>query len=213
MKRALTFSLVHTVVWTTLVLLVAGDAGVDYGDIGVPSTPWVRQFVVALTVVLAMQLVYLSRTPDRSGILREPHRSTKRSAWVPPILLLLAGLGVFANDGLSDAPASWWVGMVTTMLLVGITEELTFRGILVQGLREGGSGERRVVIVSSVLFGLFHLPNFLLGQDLSTTVRQVVVTAVLGAAFHSLRRASGSLIPCMVLHAVYDWSLLQGAFG
>lgn len=213
MKRALTFSLVHTVVWTALVLLVAGGARVDYGDIGVASTPWVRQFVVALTVVLAMQLVYLSRTPDRSGILRESHRSSKRSSWLPPSLLLLAGIGAFANDGLSDAPAAWWAGMVATMLLVGVTEELTFRGILVQGLREGGFAERRVVLVSSALFGLFHLPNFLLGQDLSTTVRQVVLTAVLGAAFHSLRRASGSLIPCMVLHAVYDWSVLQGSFG
>lgn len=213
MKRALTFSLVHVIVWTALVSIVAGDAGVDYDDIGAASTPWVRQFVVALTVVFTLQLVYLSRSSDRSGILSESSRSTRRSAWVPPTLLLLAGIGAFANDGLSDAPAAWWAGMVATMLLVGITEELTFRGILVQGLREGGFGERRVVLVSSVLFGLFHLPNFLLGQDLPTTIRQVVVTAVLGAAFHSLRRASGSLIPCMVLHAAYDWSVLQGAFG
>ena len=213
MKRALTFSLVHVIVWTTLVLVLAGDAGVDYDDIGVPSTPWVRQFIIALSVVFVLQLVYVSRISDRSGIFREARRSARRSAWVPPALLFVAGLGAFASDGLSEAPAAWWVGMIATMLLVGVTEEMTFRGILVHGLREDGLAERRVVVVSSALFGLFHLPNFLLGQDLSTTIRQVVVTAILGAAFHSLRRASGSLIPCMILHAAYDWSVLQGAFG
>ncbi|MFM7687382.1 MAG: hypothetical protein ACKPDI_15870 [Actinomycetota bacterium] len=31
-----------------------------------------------------------------------------------------------------------------------------------------------------------------------------------GEAFYALRRVSGSLMPCIVLHAVYDFTLIQG---
>jgi membrane protease YdiL (CAAX protease family) len=130
---------------------------------------------------------------------------------LPPLLLLAAGIGVFANDGLGTASVVFWIGMTPTMLLVGVAEEITFRGILVAGARRTWNREGFALIASSVLFGLFHLPNWLLGQSLSMTIRQVVVTALLGMAFYALRRASGTLLTCIALHAVDDWMIIQGA--
>jgi membrane protease YdiL (CAAX protease family) len=40
---------------------------------------------------------------------------------------------------------------------------------------------------------------------------QVLVTGVMGTVLYSLRRASGRLWPCVVLHAAYDWVVVQGA--
>ena len=85
------------------------------------------------------------------------------------------------------------------------------RGIVVGGARRTWNREGFALVASSVLFGLFHLPNWLLGQSLPTTIRQVVVTALLGMVFFALRRASGTLLTCIVLHAVYDWMIIQGA--
>ncbi len=92
--------------------------------------------------------------------------------------------------------------------MVGTTEELTFRGILQAGGR-WLSDERTAWLVSSALFGLFHLPNAVLGQSLGGSIRQMIGTAVIGSAFSCLRRVSGSLVPCIVLHAAYDWVLIQ----
>jgi len=33
---------------------------------------------------------------------------------------------------------------------------------------------------------------------------------VIGLGIYALRRVSGSIIPCMVLHGVYDYLVLQG---
>jgi len=54
-------------------------------------------------------------------------------------------------------------------------------------------------VVSSALFGLFHLPNAFFGQDIGTTVVQVLQT--LGSIFYCLCRLSGSILPRIVLHA------------
>ncbi|MFN8021656.1 MAG: CPBP family intramembrane glutamic endopeptidase [Acidimicrobiales bacterium] len=202
------FFLVHTAVWIGLVRLVPGDDFVDYDDLGVLGLPWVRQFVVALVVVLVVQLAFIGRL----GWWREVWRDARPGRWwmwLPVALVVLAAVGTIAREGVSDAPTHYWVGMTLTMVLVGATEELTFRGILLVGARELVD-ERRAWLVSSALFGLFHLPNAILGQSLALSLRQVVATAVIGSAFYCLRRAGGWLLPCIVLHAAYDWCVIQG---
>lgn len=202
--------LVHTAVWITLVKVVPGDDFVEYPDLGVLGLPWVRQFVVALLVVLALQVVVISRRGWWRQVLVEETRTRTWWMFVPPVLVVLVAVSTFASDGLSDVPSHYWIGMTLTMLLVGTTEEISFRGILLVGGRQAFQSEMRAWLFSSALFGLFHLPNALLGQDLAPSLRQVVSTAVIGSAFYCLRRVSGSIIPCILLHAAYDWVLIQG---
>lgn len=207
------FFLLHVLVWTGLILVVPGSDRTSYDLLGDAATPWVRQFQVALLAVLAIQVVYVSSRGWWKDVLFDRPRSAKWWMWIPPVLMAAIGLGALGADGLSDAPRSYWVGMTITMMLVGTTEELTFRGILVAGARKEGLSERSVMLFSSVLFGLFHLPNWLLGQDLGPTITQVVATTIAGAGLYAFRRASGSLVACIVLHAAYDWMLIQGAFS
>lgn len=213
MKRLLAVFVVHVAVWVSLVRFGAGDDRIGFDLLGDGSTPWVRQFIIALLGVLALQVLFMFKERSWGEVFRDRPRSDRRWLWAPGVAILLLGVGRFASDGLSDAPTSYWVGMSITVLLVGFTEEVTFRGLLVVEARRRWGSEGRALLVSSVLFGLFHLPNWYLGQDLSTTVRQVVVTGIIGSGFYALRRASGSLVPCIILHAAYDWLLLQGAFS
>lgn len=213
MKRTLLFFLVHVVTWTGLILVLPGSDRVDYDLLGDASTPWVRQFIIALLVVVLLQILFITREKMWTDVLRDRSRVARPWMWLPSLLIGLIGVIAFADAGLSDAPRSYWIGMTITMVLVGLTEEITFRGILVVGARRSGASERTVLAVSSMLFGLFHLPNWVLGQDFGITLRQVVFTAIFGAVFYSLRRASGTLAACVVLHAAYDWALIQGSFA
>lgn len=207
------FFALHTAVWTGLNLVVAGGDRVGFDQLGLGTTPWVRQFHVALLTVLAIQILYVSRKGWWREVMVDTEKTPRKWLVVFPVLVLLAGIGKFTNDGLTDAPTAYWVGMTATMILVGTTEELTFRGILLVGGRKAFGGEAKAFLLSSALFGLFHLPNALMGQDLAKVLSQVVVTAVIGSAFYALRRTGGSLVPCIVLHAAYDWMLIQGAFS
>jgi len=207
------FFVLHVVVWIGLMRPLAGADFVDYADIGAASTPWVRQFVIGLLVVLALQVAFISRKGWWGPLLNEP---TRLRAWwaFPPILLVAAAATLrFATQGLSDAPTTWWVGFTATMALVGLTEELSFRGILLVGGRQLLDTEVKAWLFSSALFGLFHLPNALIGQALVPSVVQVFQTAIIGSSIYLVRRTSGSLIVAAVFHAVYDWMLIQGAFS
>ncbi|MFM7687383.1 MAG: hypothetical protein ACKPDI_15875 [Actinomycetota bacterium] len=102
MKSSRTMSLligwfvVHTAVWIGLVLLVPGDDGLDYVDLGVLGTPWVRQFIIPLLVVLALQVIVISRLGWWKPVLRDDERSSKWWMWVFP--LLVGGHGAFGKE-------------------------------------------------------------------------------------------------------------------
>lgn len=203
--------IVHTVVWISLVRFLPGDDFVEYPDLGALGLPWMRQFVIPLLVVLALQIILITRRGWWKPVLSEDSRTTKMWMAIPPVIVAVIGLSQFIGDGLSDVPSHYWIGMSLTMLLVGTTEEISFRGILLVGGRQTFGRELYAFLFSSALFGLFHLPNVFLGQEFGPSVAQVVATAVIGSAFYCLRRISGSLIPCILLHAVYDWMLIQGS--
>jgi hypothetical protein len=201
---------VHVVLWIGLIRLVPGNDRVSFEFLGSVTMPWFRQFVIPLLVVLMFQLVVINRLGWTRTVLTEPSRSTRQWLWAFPAAIISLALTVFLAAGLSDASGSYFVGMTITMLLVGITEELTFRGIMQVGARRLLSREWQAVVFSSALFGLFHLPNILVGAPTGPTIGQVFQTALLGTAIYCVRRVSGSLIPCIVLHAVYDWLVIQG---
>lgn len=203
---------VHVVVWIGLILLVPGGDRVSFEFLGDQSTPWVRQFIIPLLVVLALQVVITTKLGWWTSVLGEPSRSSKRWLWVFPALLALFGLIKFVADEPTSAGATFIAGCLTTTMLVGITEEFTFRGLLLVGGRRVFSTERVAALVAAGLFGLFHLPNIVVGAEVGPTLQQVVLTAVMGLAFYALRRVSGSLIPCMVLHGIYDYLVLQGSW-
>jgi membrane protease YdiL (CAAX protease family) len=203
--------IVHTAVWIGLVRLVPGDDFVAYPDLGALGLPWIRQFVIPLLVVLALQIVLITRRGWWKQVLSDEARTTRLWMAVPPVVIAVIALSQFIADGLSDVPTHYWIGMTLTMLLVGTTEEITFRGILLVGGRQVFGREVWAFVLSSALFGLFHLPNVILGQEFSLSVVQMVSTAVIGSAFYCLRRVTGSIIPCILLHAAYDWALIQGS--
>lgn len=205
------FFVVHVAVWIGLILLVPGDDGVDYVDLGILGTPWVRQFIIPLLVVLAIQIAFISRMGWWKSVMGEPSRTSRTWLVVFPVLILLVGLLRLAGEGLgTDAGASYLIACFVTMALVGTTEELSFRGVHLVGARRIFTREWQAVVFSAALFGLFHTPNILIGAEVGAAIAQTFLTAILGLAFYCLRRVSGTLIPCIVLHALYDFMLIQG---
>jgi membrane protease YdiL (CAAX protease family) len=213
LSELLGFFVLHVAVWIGLMRPLAGEDFVDYVDLGSADTPWVRQFIVGLLVVLLLQVMYISQRRCWKPLLTD--ETPLRAWWVFLLigLVAFAGAGRFAADGLSAAPSGWWVGFTVTMLLVGLTEEITFRGILLVGGRQLLGTETRALLFSSALFGLFHLPNALIGQSLGASVVQVFATAIIGSVLYLVRRSSRSLLVAALFHAAYDWALLQGAFS
>ncbi|MGW9020706.1 CPBP family intramembrane glutamic endopeptidase [Leucobacter chromiiresistens] len=112
---------------------------------------------------------------------------------------------------------AWSVALVLSLLLlglcVGFTEEVATRGIVVQMLRRGGSGERAVLVLSSAYFALLHAGNILQGQAGATVALTVVYTFGFGAMMYLVVRVTGRLMWAILLHAATDPTTILATGG
>lgn len=86
-----------------------------------------------------------------------------------------------------DTVGQWLLLLVTMALLPGICEEVLFRGAI-QGILER-RGTARGVVITAVLFGLFHLDPW-----------RLIPTMFLGLVLGMLVVRTGSLVPAILAH-------------
>ena len=97
----------------------------------------------------------------------------------------------------SDTNFGWLLFVL--MLIPGIWEEVSFRGVIfTMNLKK--YSRTTVLIVVSILFGIFHFFNLLAGNDLVLTGVQVIYAGMLGFLFGYLFIKTKSLIPSIILH-------------
>jgi membrane protease YdiL (CAAX protease family)/predicted permease len=95
----------------------------------------------------------------------------------------------------------WFLFII--MLIPGIWEEVSFRGII-STLNLRRYSQMTVVIIVSIIFGLFHFFNLIAGNDLVSTGIQVIYAAMFGFLFGYLFVKTKSLIPSIILHYLID---------
>jgi len=139
------------------------------------------------------------------------HRAAHRWPIVAPAIMAVALLVNLASTDWGSYDGGFFAASVV-LLLVGFTEELTTRGLLLVGLRSR-LREVWVWLITSILFGLMHLINALSGQPLGPTLLQVALATGAGTIFYVLCRVTGSLIWAMVLHGFWDFSTFAVGHG
>jgi membrane protease YdiL (CAAX protease family) len=127
--------------------------------------------------------------------------------WFPGLYVVVF-LGLVVFIGLP--PVGTMIPILVATALAGISEELACRGVLYQGLRSRLS-VWPAILLSTALFGAGHLANgFVLGNFAIAGV-QSIAAFMTGISFMAIRVRTGSLYPGMVLHALWDFSLLMVA--
>lgn len=81
-------------------------------------------------------------------------------------------------------------------VMPGVIEELMFRGLLTAPFARRSTALG--LIVPTLMFGAFHVEP-----------TQVAGTTVLGFGFALARLQSGSLVPCMLAHAIYNGAVVM----
>lgn len=163
---------------------------------------------------LIIGTVFLAITASLLGWWRPALSDRRHSArwpiFVPALMAVALLLNLASTDW--DSYDAGFLAASIVLILVGFTEEMATRGLLLVGLRSRLS-EVWVWFISSALFGLMHLTNVLTGQDLAPTLQQVGMAFLGGTVFYILRRTTGTLIWAMVLHGLWDFSTFAVGHG
>lgn len=130
--------------------------------------------------------------------------------WVPLSMLAVALIGL--NYGhLADQSPSLVLCLLVLGVFVGVGEELMFRGIGVHVFRRAGFTEGKVALFSSVVFGLVHVSNAI-GQG-APALAQAAVVSTSGYFFYLCLRVGGVILLPMLVHGLWDTSLISNLVG
>lgn len=180
--------------------------GIDYARIGESAQtlrtwllpPTLAGFVVALGSVWAYGWWRPALTE---------RRRLARWAMVVPTLAALVAVGNMLFGDYRSVTPEMWLYLVGGCLMVGFNEEMVHRGTLIVALRSR-FGETGVWLLSTAMFALFHLPNLFFGIG-ALAIAQVFIAFGMGSVFYLARRTTGSLVPAMLLHSLWDLSVFS----
>lgn len=198
-KNELLFALLWIGVYVVLFSLMDGISE----SIGVQKL-LTAPFAIAMSVVLLRWIV-------RNG-LREKYGlctvrgTTKQAFWYLPLFVLVS-VNLWGGVTMRVSTLES-VLYVVTMFGVGFLEEVIFRGFLFRTLEK--ESLTRAIIISSVTFGIGHIVNLLNGAEFVPTLLQILYATAIGYLFTVLFYRTGTLIPCIVTHGVFN---ALSAFG
>jgi len=159
-----------------------------------------------LTTVLGLALSLLLFLFLRQNRLTRTYGLTKPKTASRALLFYLPLIAVSSVNfwtGLTVHVGAWEILFyVLSMCFVAFLEEVIFRGLLFGAMRKDGL--TAAVIVSSLTFGIGHMVNLLTGAALYDTLLQLVYASAIGFCYTCVFLVSGSLLPCILSHAVVN---------
>ena len=195
--------------YVALVIAVQTLGGVPFPEWGDNPQNLFFGPVLSLLIATVALVAVISGLGWWGPVLRDRERSRHRWALIAPLVFAVIAIAGLAGAEWSAVDGAFFA-VALLLLLVGFTEEVTTRGVLLVALRSR-LAEVWVWLITTSAFALMHLSNVLLGQDVPATLSQVFSAFMFGNVLYILRRATGSLVPAMVLHALWDFSLfIQG---
>ena len=133
--------------------------------------------------------------------------------WILPsvavIIAMVLGMQSAAGPALSAVPVYGVVAIFTVPVLIGLSEEILFRGILFHTLLRKLSFVQ-AMMMSSVMFALMHSPTLLTGQMAATTFQQMGFAFLVGMFLAPITLRSGTLWVPIIWHAVWDMTIYVG---
>lgn len=190
MKKTITFLMliILTSVYRPMIDYFLPDLEADYATL-------LRKALQAGTVILFITICGLW---SQVGVLT---RISKKSILILlPIFLLSFVTYVF---GVEDKSLLDVILLIVVTLLIGVIEELEFRGVIYTFLEEQ---KLFAIMVSSALFGLVHFLNLFYNPDVMSVIVQVIFATGFGMVMAVVRFKTNLLLPQILMHALWDFN-------
>ncbi len=144
-------------------------------------------------------------------LVRREQLRTRRWVWVVPVVWMVACVALVDDGQLAAAGPALVAALTVGTFATGLSEDLMFRGIALQALRDSFSREVVAATLTAALFGATHLINILV--EGTAAVAQSLLATVLGYLLYLARRVSGGIVLPIVMHWTWDFSTYSVFLG
>ena len=169
-----------------------------------------EQIVVALVIAPLFLFGFIALFKWKDVGLQAPQSAQSLFIlWLPALYILLF-LSLAASRGFPDDQVVVFILLNT--LLVGVSEELMFRGVFFKGAYSRFS-LWKAVWITSIVFGGMHVLNVIITGDFVSALWQALQVTVIGVWFMAVRLYTGSILPAMFVHWLWDFSVFMAIYG
>ena len=150
-----------------------------------------------LSIFLLGLIIYLGRVKYYGLV--SVKDSKKFLYFIPLMLIISVNLwnGININNSVVEI-----ICHIISMINIGFIEEIIFRGFLFKMMAKDDL--KSAIIVSSITFGIGHIINLFTGGEFLSTLMQVFYCISIGYLFVMIFHKSGSLIPCIMCHSIFN---------
>ena len=206
-KSPLLFTLVVWVIWTAITV---GGLVLQAGG-GTPIEELVTSgliYSVMAAAIFALAVIAYKRWWRETGVKGPDAPRLLRYLILPSLLLLVLLIGALT----SGVATNIMLLVLVNTLFVGISEELANRGVLLYGLTTRLSIVWSVII-SSIMFGGVHALNGFITGEFGPALVQAGLASLSGFWLAALRLRLTTIIPVIILHAIWDFSIFMISTG
>jgi len=177
--------------------------------------PTIESIIRSVMIPVGLSVVFVSVVILWLGWWKRIFNESNRLsiwAWIVPILMVLSIIVVTNYPVLAEVSPLMVISLLASVILVGIGEELMFRGVVLETMRQvDRATELKAALWTALIFGGVHISNIF--TEGATALLQAVIVSVSGLFFYVAYRVSGTLLVPIVLHAAWDFSLFSGNLG
>ncbi len=153
--------------------------------------------IIIPIVYVCKKKIYLKEVGFRK---MEPGSIGKTLFFIPVVLselpLILFGV---------DYKAFTYVSvLIFFTLVVGISEELYFRGIILKLLKDNFS-VKQTIVISALVFGIGHFTSILAGKSIVEVLLQIINAIVFGILAAEIVMLTKSLFPVIIWHFLFNF--------
>ena len=191
-------------IWFSVAWIIAYVVLASAGDNASEAIGISKLLTLPILIALSAILYFFVRKnglTEKYGLCKPRRSAAKMLFYIPLLILLTANLwyGVRLNQSLLETAL-----YVLSMFCVGFLEEMIFRGLLFQAMAK--DGVKAAIVVSSLTFGIGHIVNLINGSgaELLPNLLQVMYAVAVGFAFVMVFCRTKSLVPCIIIHSVFN---------
>lgn len=218
MKKLIELKKSHVICFCIMVILLnellskAPIKILDFFNLSDRSTNFGYLILECIVLIAAILMVYIT---GQTHTLKPSFKSFWTSIWSGMVFIVLAVVGciVFIDEGTNigavyKSPFEI-IAFIVFVIVVGLAEELVYRGIIADSISERFGNSKTGIILSVLLsgciFGAMHILNVFYGQSLEESIIQMIATAMLGILLSAIYIRHKNIYGVAFLHATLNF--------
>ncbi len=201
-----TTSILLSILWTAIILvfpIASGIIAVVF-QLNQASVFLLQGAFMLIAAIIPVAYIKIGNRRFYDYGFRLPEKKSARRVlfYIPLALILLPRLIV----GVNFQSVSYSLSLLFFTVCVGISEEIYFRGVILNLIKSSFISSAAIICLSALIFGIGHGASILGTGDVIATVLQIINAFFFGIAATETVMLTESIYPLMAFHFIYNFA-------